>query len=127
MAIQAVNSDDTARERQLAHAHFFNHSGYDILYFGGVTAVECFQPSISVGPRLRAITPGLGQTWRTVSTGRQVELGRGQDLIYLRVPGLFLLTREKVYIGRNPKVVESLPRHCSPRLIISTVARVPRC
>ena len=83
-----MNCDDTVWERPLAYGHYSVSWGLDILHFGGVTVVECFQPiCISVGFRLRVgtvIIRDLGQVLVIVSKGRWMALSQGQYLIYLR-------------------------------------------
>ena len=94
-----MDCDDTARET-VSPGEFFRSLGYDILYFSGMTAVECFQPKRrSFGLRVdSAGTSDLGQTSWIVSTGTGMALSKGQDLIYLRLLDAIFLKRERAHV-----------------------------
>ena len=77
----------------------FDSLGHDILYFGGITVVQCFQPICSsVGRRLRVdsgTTRDLGKVLKIVSNGNLMALRKDRDLIYLRLSDMTFLPREK--------------------------------
>ena len=79
----------------------FDSLGHDILYFGGITVVQCFQPICSsVGCRLRVdsgTTRDLGKVLKIVSNGNLMALRKDRDLIYLRLSDMTFLPREKAF------------------------------